>query len=74
MKPTLEALIQAWDALQGCPRHESERRQTLYAGLIEDQLAAHPGLNRDRLESAVRLAHRRWLQRQCKPPAMPPRA
>lgn len=75
MKPELEALVLAFDALrQARSGEDSKRLEAIYRSQLDDALARHPGVSPDSLMRVVDLAHRRWVLAQQKPSALPPRA
>ena len=75
MKPELEALVLAFDAVRQARTGEDGRRlEAIYRARLDDVLAQHPGVSLDTLVRAVDLAHRRWVLAQQKPATLPPRA
>src|SRR6266849_8789976 len=74
MHPDLEALLQAYDAaLEAGPR-DSARRHDEFEQRVKDLLSRTPGVGEDSLRNAIRLAYSRWLAKQKKPSALPPKA
>jgi len=74
MHPDLEALIQAYDAALEAPPQEADRHRDEFERQLQDVLSRTPGLSEDSLRNVIRLAHRRWLASQQKPPTLPPKA
>ena len=75
MHPDLEALIQAYDAAIQAGPNEAARRRDEFEQLLKDVLSrASQHVSEDSLRNVVRLAHRRWLASQQKPPTLPPKA
>ena len=75
MKPELEALVLAFDALrQARSGDDTKRLEAIYQSRLDDVLARHPGVSPDSLMRAVDLAHRRWVLAQVKPSTLPPKA
>jgi hypothetical protein len=75
MDRELETLIKAYDAVtQARGSAEHRRLIILYENLITDALDRRPGLDRDSLRSAIRVAHWKWLVAQRQPPTIPPQA
>ena len=74
MNPELEALLRAWDAVTLAESERATAALRVFDGLIDHTLELHPGLERAKLEQAVRHAHARWLRAQEKPPSVPPKA
>ncbi|HEY6169444.1 MAG TPA: hypothetical protein VI454_15490 [Verrucomicrobiae bacterium] len=75
MKPELEALVLAFDAVRQARTGEDARRlEAIYRAKLDDVLARHPGVSLDALTRAVNVAHRRWVLAQKKPSTLPPKA
>jgi hypothetical protein len=74
MHPELEALLRAYDAAMEASPQESSGRKEEFDRQIKEFVARTAGLDEDALRGAVRVAHRRWLASQIKPPTLPPKA
>jgi hypothetical protein len=75
MNAELEGLVLALDAvLQARAGGEAEQMEKLFQSRLDEVLLRRRGLSRERLMSAVDLAHKRWLRAQDKPSTMPPKA
>lgn len=75
MKPELEALILACEAVQQAENKESEQPNKAFEALLNETLDKNPGLSRSTLLRAITLAHKKWADAQLrKPPSMPPTA
>ena len=75
MKPELEALVLAFDALrQARSGDDAKNLEANYHSRLDDVLARHPGVSLDTLMRAVDLAHRRWVFAEMKPTTLPPKA
>ncbi len=74
MDRELEELLRAFDAAKEAAGDERTRLEVIYESRLDDVLARRSGLTRDRLHSAVLVAHRRWLRAQGKPTTLPPKA
>ena len=74
MHPDLEALIQAYDAALEAGPQEAARRRDEFEQQLQKVLARTQGVREESLRNVIRLAHRRWLARQKKPPTLPPKA
>jgi hypothetical protein len=74
MNPDLEVLILALDAAQQLQGNAALEAQARFENALDHALEKHPGLSRDSLLRAVRLAHVRWCRSQQHPPTLPPQA
>jgi len=74
MNPELEPLLLAYDAWLQAGPDDVERRQAVFESHLEDTLASHPNLTREKFMVALRAYYVRWLRAQQHPPTMPPRA
>ena len=75
MNPELEALVLALEAvLQAKNGDEAKRLDAIYESRLDDLLARHPGLLREKLIRAVDFAHGNWLRAKRQPPTLPPTA
>jgi hypothetical protein len=73
MNTDLEELITALDAvLQARSGDEAKRLDAAYQSRLDDVLARHPGVAREKLMRAVDFAHAKWLRAQRLPPTLPP--
>jgi len=74
MHPDLEALIRAYDtALEAMPQ-DAVRCRDEFEQRLQAVVSGTSGLTEESLRNVVRLAHRRWLIAQQKPPTLPPTA
>lgn len=73
MHPELEALLEAWDAVQNSTGETQTRRLALYRARLEDAALAG-GTPAERLARAVRHQHARWLRAQQRTSTLPPKA
>ncbi|MEK7675040.1 MAG: hypothetical protein AAB676_04280, partial [Verrucomicrobiota bacterium] len=73
MHPDLEALIQAYDAALEASPKEAARRRDEFEQRLQEVLSRARGVSEESLHNVIRLAHRRWLAKQRKPPTMPPK-
>jgi hypothetical protein len=71
MNPELEELIRTYDAACEADDRDAARLAAYFESRLASALSTRPGLSRDTLLSIVRLAHRRWLRAQRKPPTLP---
>jgi hypothetical protein len=74
MERELEQLLLAFDAAKEAAGTERNRLEIIYESRLDDILSRKHGLTRERLHSAVLVAHRRWLRAQGKPSSLPPKA
>jgi hypothetical protein len=75
MDRELEELILAYEAVREARSAIAHRRfLTRYESRLDDALQRRPGLSRDSLQKAIRVAHRKWIVAQSKPPTIPPTA
>jgi len=72
MHPDLEALIRAYDAALEARPEDAARCREDFEQRLQVVLSCTSGLNEESLRNVVRLAHRRWLIAQHKPPTLPP--
>lgn len=75
MNTELEGLIIAYDAVrQAKSGDEAARLDAIFQARVDDLLARHGGISRDKLIRSIDLAHRRWVLAQQKPSSLPPKA
>jgi hypothetical protein len=53
---------------------EAKRLEAIFQSGLDEVLARHPGLSREKLICAVDFAHTNWLRAQRRPPTLPPKA
>jgi hypothetical protein len=75
MRPELEALVAALDALiEARGGNEAKRLEQAYESLLDRTLEVHPNVSRGTLTKLVDFAHRHWRKAQQRPSTMPPKA
>ena len=74
MSRSLEALLEAYDALRSAPPGEIGARQAIYEAQLEE-VAAQLGVAPPLLHQMIQRKYPQWLRaRERKPPSMPPTA
>ena len=75
MKPELEALVLAYDALrEGRSGPKATQLSELFESRVDDALAGRPGVNRESFVDMIRLQHTLWCHAQKQTTTLPPKA
>jgi len=74
MKPDLEALLLALDALLQAGPDQTGRCEAEFERRLADTLSRYPSLTQERLLWAVHAYYPRWVNAQRRPPTLPPTA
>ena len=75
MKPELEALIRALDAVHSARSGmETRQREAIYQSMVDDLQERVPNVARERLLNMIAAKHDRCAKKQDRFPTLPPKA